>query len=66
MQHKLPSASSVLSFSSSCPMPPQSANTVVSQIAKAQMTVGQLMDLDKDMRAQNMRILNSITDVKSS
>ncbi len=47
-------------------MPPQSANTVVSQIAKAQMTVGQLMDLDKDMRAQNMRILNSITDVKSS
>lgn len=32
-------------------------------MAKAQLTVGQLMSLDSDMRDQNLRILNSITDV---
>lgn len=33
------------------------------KMARARLTVDQLMSLDKDMRDQNLRILNSITDV---
>jgi hypothetical protein len=34
------------------------------QLSKAQMTIDQLMELDNDMKKNNRRILQSITDMK--
>jgi hypothetical protein len=36
------------------------------QIAKARLTAKQIDGLDKDMREHNLRMLNSITDVRHS